>query len=80
MTQTTTGGHHGRRYGGRTEGRDSSRYGGAPRVHVDALVRSSVEETLNALLQAEADLIFGASPYERSPERIDRARVATRGS
>jgi transposase-like protein len=38
---------------------------------VDAVVRSSVEETLNALLQAEADQICGASRYERSPERID---------
>ena len=27
------------------------------RGHVDAVVRSSVEETLNALLQAEADAI-----------------------
>ena len=41
------------------------------RGHVDAVVRSSVEETLNALLQAEADQICGASRYERSPERID---------
>ena len=40
------------------------------RGHVDAVVRSSVEETLNALLQAEADQICGASRYERSPERI----------
>jgi transposase-like protein len=41
------------------------------RGHVDAVVRSSVEETLNALLQAEADGICGATRYERSPERID---------
>jgi len=41
------------------------------RGHVDAVVRSSVEETLNALLQAEADQICGASRYEHSPERID---------
>ena len=41
------------------------------RGHVDAVVRSSVEETLNALLQAEADQICGATRYERSPERID---------
>jgi putative transposase len=41
------------------------------RGHVDAVVRSSVEETLNALLQAEADQICGAVRYERSPERVD---------
>src|SRR5690349_21401322 len=41
------------------------------RGHVDAVVRSSVEETLNALLQAEADVICGATRYERSPERVD---------
>jgi putative transposase len=49
------------------------------RGHVDAVVRSSVEETLNALLQAEADQICGAIRYERSPERIDtRAGSYTR--
>src|SRR2546427_5438437 len=41
------------------------------RGHIDAAVRSSVEETLNALLQAEADQICGATRYERSPERVD---------
>src|SRR5512146_2996662 len=41
------------------------------RGHVDAVVRSSVEETLKALLQAEADAICGATRYERSAERID---------
>ena len=41
------------------------------RGHVDAVVRSSVEETLNALLQAEADQICEAGRYERSPERVD---------
>ena len=35
------------------------------------MVRSSVEETLNALLQAEADQICKAGRYERSPERVD---------
>src|SRR5438874_13321182 len=39
------------------------------RGHVDAVVRSSVEETLNALLQAEADQICKAGRYERSPQR-----------
>ena len=41
------------------------------RGHVDAVVRSSVEETLNALLQAEADQICKAGRYERFPERVD---------
>jgi transposase-like protein len=41
------------------------------RGHVDEVVRSSVEETLNALLQAEAEQICKAGRYERSPERVD---------
>ncbi len=41
------------------------------RGHIDQAVRSSVEETLNALLDAEADRICGAQRYERSPERVD---------
>ena len=39
--------------------------------HLDGLVRDSVEDTLNALLDAEADEMCGAQRYERSPERID---------
>jgi len=39
--------------------------------HVDEVVRSSVEETLNGLLDAEADQIYRAQRYERSPERVD---------
>jgi putative transposase len=39
--------------------------------HLDGLVRASVEQTLNALLDAEADELCGASRYERSPERVD---------
>ena len=35
------------------------------------MVRSSVEETLNGLLDAEADALCRASRYERSPERVD---------
>jgi len=38
---------------------------------VDEVVRSSVEETLNGLLDAEADHICRAQRYERSPERAD---------
>src|SRR5512138_2792400 len=41
------------------------------RGHVDAVVRSSVEETLNALLQAEAEQLCGAGRYERSADRVD---------
>jgi transposase-like protein len=39
--------------------------------HVDEVVRSTVEETLNGLLDAEADFLCGARRYERSAERQD---------
>jgi putative transposase len=39
--------------------------------HLDQVVRDSVEQTLNALLDAEADALCGAQRYERSPERLD---------
>lgn len=41
------------------------------RGHLDRIVRSSVEETLNALLDAEADRLVGADRYERSDARKD---------
>jgi putative transposase len=41
------------------------------RDHIDEAVRSSVEETLNGLLEAEADQICRAQRYERSPERVN---------
>src|SRR6476660_2914469 len=41
------------------------------RSHVDEVVRRSVEETLNGLLEAEADQLCGAQRYERSPDRVD---------
>jgi len=44
---------------------------GPLRGHIDEVVGSSVEETLNALLDAEADQICGASRYERSADRVD---------
>jgi transposase-like protein len=44
---------------------------GEVRNHLDEVVRSSVEETLNRLLEAEADQVCGAGRYERSPERLD---------
>lgn len=37
------------------------------RGHVDEVVRSSVEETLNGILDAEAEHICRAQRYERSP-------------
>ena len=39
--------------------------------HLDGLVRSSVEDTLNALLDSEADAMCNAQRYERSPDRTD---------
>ena len=44
---------------------------GQLRSHIDEAVRTSVEETLNSLLDAEADQICGASRYERSADRVD---------
>jgi len=41
------------------------------RSHLEQVVRSTVEETLNGLLDAEADELCGASRYERTPERLD---------
>jgi transposase-like protein len=45
--------------------------GDAVRGHLDELVRSTVEETLNKLLDAEADELCGAKRYERSVDRVD---------
>ena len=39
--------------------------------HVGQMVRATVEETLNQLLDAEADRLCGARRYERSPDRLD---------
>lgn len=39
--------------------------------HLGKFVKNTVEETLNAMLDAEADMICGAQRYERSPERQD---------
>ncbi len=41
------------------------------RSHVGEVVRQTVEETLNSLLEAEADALCGAKRYARSPERLD---------
>jgi transposase-like protein len=45
--------------------------------HVAEVVRRSVEEALNGLLEAEADAIRGATRYERSPERLDTRKLLT---
>lgn len=48
--------------------------------HLGELVRGSVEDTLNALLDAEADRMCNAQRYERSPDRVDtRAGYYKRG-
>jgi transposase-like protein len=39
--------------------------------HLDGLVRDTVEATLNALLDAEADELCGAKRYQRCPDRVD---------
>lgn len=41
------------------------------RDHLGKIVRGSVEETLNALLEAEADRLCNAGRYERSEARRD---------
>jgi len=41
------------------------------RDHLGKIVRGSVEETLNALLEAEADRLVGAERYERGEGRRD---------
>jgi transposase-like protein len=41
------------------------------RSHLDEVVRSTVETTLNGLLDAEADRVCKAGRYERSSERAD---------
>jgi putative transposase len=44
---------------------------GKVRQHVEEVVRQSVEDTLNGLLDAEADELCRAKRYERSIERLD---------
>jgi transposase-like protein len=39
--------------------------------HLAELVRVSVEQTLNQLLDAEADALCGAKRYEHTPDRLD---------
>ena len=39
--------------------------------HLDKIVKTTVEETLNAMLDAEADQLCGAKRYEHSADRVD---------
>ena len=48
------------------------------RGHLDRIVRGTVEETLNALLDAEAERLVGAGRYERSEERRDYRQLHTK--
>ena len=47
------------------------------RDHLGEMVRGTVEETLNALLDAEADRLCGAGRYERSQGRQDSVCPST---
>ena len=49
------------------------------RDHLGEMVRGTVEETLNALLDAEADQFCGAGRYERSEARRIPALAAMTG-
>jgi transposase-like protein len=44
---------------------------GKVQTHLDRVVRETVEQTLNALLDAEADELCGAKRYQRSADRVD---------
>jgi len=46
---------------------------GKIQAHLDEVVRNTVEETLNALLELEADRLCGARRYERSEGRLGLA-------
>ena len=43
---------------------------GEIRGHLTEIVRGTVEETLNAMLDAEADELCNAQRYEHSPDRV----------
>jgi hypothetical protein len=49
------------------------------RDHLGEMVRGTVEETLNAMLDAEADQLCGAGRYERSKARQDTRLAVTSG-
>jgi len=48
--------------------------------HLGKLVRSTVEETLNGMLDAEANRLCNAEKYQRSGARIDTRRAIINGS
>ena len=50
------------------------------RDHLGEMVRGTVEETLNAMLDAEADQLCGAARYERSEARQDILRTCATGA
>ena len=52
---------------------------GRIRHHLGEMVRGTVEETLNAMLDAEADQLCGAGRYERSQARQDPGLAVTIG-
>ena len=41
------------------------------RGHLDEMIRGTVEETLNAMLDTEADEMCNAQRYEHSTDRVD---------
>ena len=45
------------------------------RDHLGEMVRGTVEKTLNAMLYAEADRLYGAGRYERSEARQETPSV-----
>jgi hypothetical protein len=47
------------------------------RAHVTEVVRQSVEETLNGLLEAEADALCQARRYERNAQRAEEIERMT---
>ena len=49
------------------------------RAHVSEVVRQSVEETLNSLLDAEADALCKARRYERNADRASTRAGITNG-
>lgn len=57
---------------GKKEGRVIQVNEGELKKHVSEIVRESVEETLNGLLEAEADQLCQARRYERNAERASK--------
>ncbi len=65
---------------GRFTRKDYTNHEALVKQELGEVVRGTVEETLNKLLDAEADELCKAKRYERSPDRIDtRAGYYERG-